>query len=47
MLLKVTEVEAFHRNFHDAVRKTGAEIETIIPADEDAQSIYEYLINGS
>ncbi len=47
MLLKVTDVEAFHGNFHQAVRKTGAEIETIIPADENAQSIYEYLINGS
>ena len=47
MLLKVTDVEVFHRNFQEAVRKTGAEIETIIPADENAQSIYEYLINGS
>ena len=47
LLLKVTDIEAFHENFHKAVRKTGAEIETIIPADENAQSIYEYLINGS
>ncbi|MFH1964710.1 MAG: ABC transporter ATP-binding protein [Acidobacteriota bacterium] len=46
LLLKVTDIEAFHGNFHDAVRKTGAEIETIIPADENAQSIYEYLINS-
>ncbi len=47
MLLKVTDVEAFHHNFHEAVRITGAEIETIIPADENAQSIYEYLISES
>ena len=47
LLVKVTDVEAFHGNFYKAVQSTGAEIETIIPADENAQSIYEYLINGS
>ena len=46
MLLKVTDIDAFHGDFHKAVRKTGAEIETIIPADENAQSIYEYLISN-
>ncbi|HPJ72937.1 MAG TPA: ABC transporter ATP-binding protein, partial [bacterium] len=45
LLLKVTDVEAFHRQFQEAVRRTGSDIETIIPADENAQSIYEYLIN--
>jgi len=47
LLIKVTDVEAFHGNFYKAVQSTGSEIETIIPADENAQSIYEYLINGS
>lgn len=47
LLIKVTDVEAFHGNFYKAVQSTGSEIETIIPADENAQSIYEYLINGT
>jgi ABC-2 type transport system ATP-binding protein len=46
LLVKVTDVEAFYEHFYEAVRHTGAEIETIIPADENAQSIYDYLISG-
>jgi ABC-2 type transport system ATP-binding protein len=46
LLLRTTDAEAFYLLLNKIVIETGLEIESVAPADDDVNSVYQYLIGG-
>jgi len=46
LLLRTTDADGFYLLLNRIVLETGLEVETIAPADDDVNSVYQYLIGG-
>jgi ABC-2 type transport system ATP-binding protein len=47
LLIRTTDVEALTSRLTRIFLETGVEVETVSPADESVQSVYDYLIGDS
>jgi ABC-2 type transport system ATP-binding protein len=45
-LLRTGDAEAFYLLLNRIVMDTGLVIESVAPADDDVNSVYQYLIGG-
>ena len=46
ILLRTTDADRFYLMLNRIVLETGLEIESVAPADDDVNSVYQYLIGG-
>jgi ABC-2 type transport system ATP-binding protein len=46
LLLRTTDADSFYLLLNRVVMETGLEVESIAPADDDVNSVYQYLIGG-
>jgi ABC-2 type transport system ATP-binding protein len=46
LLVRTRDADAFFSAMNRLVLDTGLDVETVAPADEDVQAVYEYLIGG-
>jgi len=47
LLLRTTDAGSFFRALAPIILDTGAEVETVTPADENVHAVYDYLIGGT
>ena len=46
LLLRTTDADSFYLLLNRIVMETGLEVESVAPADDDVNSVYQYLIGG-
>ena len=46
LLLRTTDADSFYLLLNKVILETGLEVESIAPADDDVNSVYQYLIGG-
>ena len=46
LLLRTTDADGFYLLLNHIVLETGLEVESVAPADDDVNSVYQYLIGG-
>ena len=46
ILLRTTDADRFYLMLNRVVLETGLEVESVAPADDDVNSVYQYLIGG-
>ena len=46
LLLRTKDADGFYLLLNRVILETGLEVESIAPADDDANSVYQYLIGG-
>jgi ABC-2 type transport system ATP-binding protein len=46
LLLRTTDAERFYLLLNRVVLESGLEIESVAPADDDVNSVYQYLIGA-
>ena len=46
ILLRTTDADRFYLMLNHVILETGMEVESIAPADDDVNSVYQYLIGG-
>ena len=46
LLLRTTDADNFYLLFNRVVLEAGLEVESVAPADDDVNSVYQYLIGG-
>ena len=46
LLLRTTDADGFYLLLNRIVMDTGLEVESVAPADDDVNSVYQYLIGG-
>ena len=46
LLLRTTDAESFYLLLNRVVMESGLEVESVAPADDDVNSVYQYLIGG-
>jgi len=46
ILLRTTDADGFYLMLNHIVLETGLEVESVAPADDDVNSVYQYLIGG-
>jgi ABC-2 type transport system ATP-binding protein len=46
LLLRTTDADGFYLLLNHIVMETGLEVESVAPADDDVNSVYQYLIGG-
>jgi len=46
LLVHTRDAEKFYRLLNGLVLEHGVDLETILPADEDVEAVYRYLIEG-
>jgi ABC-2 type transport system ATP-binding protein len=46
LLLRTTDADRFYRLLNRVILDSGLEIESVAPADDDVNSVYQYLIGG-
>ena len=47
LLVRTRDADRFYRLLNRSVVDAGIEVETVVPADDDVGSVYQYLIGGS
>jgi ABC-2 type transport system ATP-binding protein len=47
LLLRTTDADGFYLLMNQIVLDSGLEVESVAPADDDVNSVYQYLIGGS
>ena len=46
LLLRTTDADGFYLLLNRIVIETGLVVESVAPADDDVNSVYQYLIGG-
>jgi ABC-2 type transport system ATP-binding protein len=46
LLLRTTDADSFYLLLNRVILESGLEVESIAPADDDVNSVYQYLIGG-
>jgi ABC-2 type transport system ATP-binding protein len=46
LLVRTTDADRLYLLLNQIVLETGLEIETVAPADDDVNSVYQYLIGA-
>jgi ABC-2 type transport system ATP-binding protein len=46
ILLRTTDADRFYLMLNRVIVETGMEVESVAPADDDVNSVYQYLIGG-
>jgi ABC-2 type transport system ATP-binding protein len=46
LLLRTRDADSFYLLFNHVVLESGLEVESVAPADDDVNSVYQYLIGG-
>ena len=46
ILLRTTDADQFYLMLNRIVLETGMTVESVAPADDDVNSVYQYLIGG-
>jgi ABC-2 type transport system ATP-binding protein len=46
LLLRTTDADSFYLLLNHIIMDTGLEVESVAPADDDVNSVYQYLIGG-
>jgi ABC-2 type transport system ATP-binding protein len=46
LLLRTTDADGFYLLLNKIVLDSGLEVESVAPADDDVNSVYQYLIGG-
>jgi ABC-2 type transport system ATP-binding protein len=46
LLLRTSDADSFYLLLNKVVLESGLEVESIAPADDDVNSVYQYLIGG-
>jgi ABC-2 type transport system ATP-binding protein len=46
LLVRTTDADRLYLLLNQVVLETGLEIETVAPADDDVNSVYQYLIGA-
>lgn len=46
LLLRTTDADSFYLLLNQVILDTGLEVESVAPADDDVNSVYQYLIGG-
>jgi ABC-2 type transport system ATP-binding protein len=47
LLVRTEDAERFYRLLHEIAAEEEFEIQAVLPADDDVQSVYQYLIGAS